>query len=288
VTIILRPPWTRQPQVAVELDRNNALARSITHFLPLNGDRRELIGGSQITYGASGATAPDSRGLVLATTSTTGARGSVPLNLSASNVLSVSFWLWWDAFANDNLLAFEFTSNGSKTPGILNLRSFIVNPNSSTSGGRFQVGARGTFVAAFRSFPRFTAQQWTHVALVLVLDLVSNGLSAAWVNGVRQTLTTDVSNSLTGTFSNDTLHLFSRESDALFGNGRLQNLAFRLGHFMTDDEARSEYENPWQLFAPRQIWVPYTAAPAIPTLSAPTFVPGSLSTTGWRGRVTAT
>jgi hypothetical protein len=57
---------------------------------------------------------------------------------------------------------------------------------------------------------------------------------------------------------------------------------------VSDQELIELAHNPWQLFAPRQIWVPYTAASTIPTLSAPTFVPGSLSTTGWRGRVTAT
>ena len=53
--------------------------------------------------------------------------------------------------------------------------------------------------------------------------------------------------------------------------------------------ARAFHANPWQLSAPRRLYIPTsTAAATVPTLSAPTYVPGSLSSTGWRPRVTAT
>jgi hypothetical protein len=44
----------------------------------------------------------------------------------------------------------------------------------------------------------------------------------------------------------------------------------------------------WQLFAPRQIWVPSAAAaPALPTMSAPRAKAGSVTSTGWISQVTA-
>jgi hypothetical protein len=47
--------------------------------------------------------------------------------------------------------------------------------------------------------------------------------------------------------------------------------------------------NPWQLFEPRRIYIPYAAAAGgLPTLSAATYVPGSLTSTGFRPRATAT
>jgi hypothetical protein len=55
-----------------------------------------------------------------------------------------------------------------------------------------------------------------------------------------------------------------------------------------DAEAKSIIRNPWQLFAPRQIWIPSSAASALPTLSFPTYVPGSLTSSAFRPRVTAT
>lgn len=46
--------------------------------------------------------------------------------------------------------------------------------------------------------------------------------------------------------------------------------------------------NPWQIFAPRRITIPTAAAAAgVPTLSASTYVTGSLTSTGWRPQVTA-
>jgi len=47
--------------------------------------------------------------------------------------------------------------------------------------------------------------------------------------------------------------------------------------------------NPWQLFEPQQIYIPTAAAAAssLPILSASTFVPGSVTATGWRPRVAA-
>ena len=45
--------------------------------------------------------------------------------------------------------------------------------------------------------------------------------------------------------------------------------------------------NPWQLFAPQQIIIPTPAAAAVPTLSASTYVTGSMTSTGWRPQITA-
>lgn len=38
----------------------------------------------------------------------------------------------------------------------------------------------------------------------------------------------------------------------------------------TEQQAREWLANPWQIFAPRRIWVPVAAAPSMPTLSLPT------------------
>ena len=46
--------------------------------------------------------------------------------------------------------------------------------------------------------------------------------------------------------------------------------------------------NPWQLFEPRRIFVPVSGGVSTYTLSAPTYVPGSLTATGLTARVTVT
>lgn len=46
--------------------------------------------------------------------------------------------------------------------------------------------------------------------------------------------------------------------------------------------------NPWQLFQPSRIYIPTAAAAGgVPTLSASTYVTGSLTSTGWRPQITA-
>lgn len=46
--------------------------------------------------------------------------------------------------------------------------------------------------------------------------------------------------------------------------------------------------DPWSLFAPRRLWLPASAAGgSLPTLSAATYMPGSLTSVGFRPRVTA-
>ena len=57
---------------------------------------------------------------------------------------------------------------------------------------------------------------------------------------------------------------------------------------LSDSYFRDLSANPWQLFAPRRIWVPQTAISGLPTLSLPTYTPGSLTASGFRPRVTAT
>lgn len=43
----------------------------------------------------------------------------------------------------------------------------------------------------------------------------------------------------------------------------------------------------WELFARKRIWSPGSSAPTLPTLSAATYMPGSLTSRGFRPRVTA-
>lgn len=53
-----------------------------------------------------------------------------------------------------------------------------------------------------------------------------------------------------------------------------------------DDALLDFTRNPWQIFEPRRIFFS-ASAPVFPTLSAATYMPGSLTSTGFRPRVTA-
>lgn len=54
------------------------------------------------------------------------------------------------------------------------------------------------------------------------------------------------------------------------------------------DRAVELMRDPWQLFEPRRIPVPVSAGGATYTLSAPTYAPGSITSTGMTARVTVT
>ena len=57
----------------------------------------------------------------------------------------------------------------------------------------------------------------------------------------------------------------------------------------TAQEAQQLFSDPYALFEPRRIWVPVSAGGSTTyTLSAPTYVPGSITSTGLTARVTVT
>src|SRR5574337_182611 len=57
---------------------------------------------------------------------------------------------------------------------------------------------------------------------------------------------------------------------------------------LTPAERKNIGRNPWQVFAPQRLWLPTSAAGgSLPTLSAATYMPGSLTSSGFRPRVTA-
>ena len=58
------------------------------------------------------------------------------INLSATNIATLSFWMKWTTNANDDDLAFEYTPNYNSNAG-----GFIADWNSSGyGGGRFEAG----------------------------------------------------------------------------------------------------------------------------------------------------
>ena len=65
------------------------------------------------------------------------------------------------------------------------------------------------------------------------------------------------------------------------------SIAALFNRSLVAEEVKEISANPWQLFAPRQIYVPNAAGIALPTLSLSTFKPGSRSSSGWTPRVNA-
>ncbi len=146
--------------------------------------------------------------------------GAIPLNLSESSQLTVEFWLKWERYANNDALAMEFTPNFNENTG-----GFLVDPNAPEFGGTFGVGigVNGTRNSVF--FPRPTAGVWHHYAFVLDSTAPSGSEITPYVDGQPVAFQIDSAGTGGGPFANSTLYLFSRDGNALFGAGTLDDLA---------------------------------------------------------------
>lgn len=174
-----------------------------------------------------------------------------------------------------------------------------LDSSSSPTVRQFQFGSNGTSL----DFVRFnTAASAFSVSIASALQVgtpttivaTSEGLSFALYAGNAR-----ASGTMTGTASSWTAGLvvqatwFERISaGSATAHGSHISLMravlpYALPPGLAADIAAST--SPWDfIFAPRRIWVPQAAISGLPTLSLPTYVPGSLTATGFRPRVTAT
>jgi len=139
------------------------------------------------------------------------------IDLSATAIISVAFWLWWDTFANDNLIAFETSASYSVNSG-----AFIILPNASTGNFGFWCNSAGT--SREWHITRPSAGAWHHY--VFVYDITSNpSVAHAYVDGAADSAVVDTAAGAGGFFGNYTLNVMSRNAASLFGAGRLSDIA---------------------------------------------------------------
>ena len=141
------------------------------------------------------------------------------INLSATNIVTLSFWMKWTSNANDDDLAFEYTPNYNTNAG-----GFIADWNASGfGGGKFETGmGNGNFTYWTDLFARPAAATWHLVHLVFNR---SGPTDKVYVDGSLQTLTTGArSASGMGNFSNSSLYFMSRAASALNAAGTLDEV----------------------------------------------------------------
>ncbi len=142
------------------------------------------------------------------------------LNLSATNKLTLEFWMKWDAFADDDDLAFEFTPNFNSNPG-----GFLVDPNAPEEGGKFGVGIGSGESRNTAYFDRPSAAAWHHYALVFDTSADAANQITPYVDGQAVPYVKTRSGTGAGNFANSTLYFMSRAASALFGAGDLDEVA---------------------------------------------------------------
>lgn len=153
------------------------------------------------------------------------------VDLSAYNAIALSFRLYWDAFANDDDLAMEFSANYNSNAG-----GFIVDPNSGD--GSFGVGLSGNAGVSSVRFARPSGAAWHAYVINMDMGLVTNELASVYVDGANQTITSRPSNfNNTANFGSYSLYAMSRAAASLFGAGRMADLAIYGGVNLSAGEA---------------------------------------------------
>jgi PKD repeat protein len=145
---------------------------------------------------------------------------SVPLNLSATSKLTIEFWLRWNNNSNNNDIALEFTPNVDNNNG-----GFLINPNSSSSSGRFEVAIGRGLSRNNAYFTRPSQNSWHHYAIVLDSGAGILNQIIVYVDGKSVSLTKGAIGLGAGNFASSTLYFMSRGGSSLFGQGTLDELA---------------------------------------------------------------
>jgi len=170
------------------------------------------------TFGVPGAVANDPNTAISFNGTTSS--GSVPMDLSSTSKVTVEFWLKWNAYANDDALAMEFTSNFNNSNG-----GFLVDPDAPQNGGTFGVAIGAGSARNNVFFARPSAGAWHHYAFVIDTSAAAANQITPYVDGQAVTYTKSDSGTGGGNFANSTLYLMSRAGASLFGAGSMDELA---------------------------------------------------------------
>ncbi len=183
----------------------------------------------------------------------TASRAECSLTLSGTQVITVSFWMYWDTFANDDDLAMEYTGNFNSSVG-----GFIIDPNSSV--GYISCNVRGNAGYNDARYNRPSAGEWHHYSAIFDKSTATSGTDeiGLYIDGVFQTpVSKGNSNNNDDAFANDSLYLFHRNnfgSRSLFGAGRIQNLMIHQ-RALTQADVWALYTDPFYSWLEDNVYV---------------------------------
>jgi PKD repeat protein len=180
---------------------------------------------------------------------------SAALNLAGKTAITVEFWLKWNAWANDDDLAMEYTNNFNDNAG-----GFLIDPNAPQMSGSFGVGLGAGTSRNNAFFPRPSAGAWHHYAFVLDTQAPAAEQIVPYVDG--KAVAYSKLNLGTGAmpFAKANLYMMSRAASFLNGAGDLDEVAIydrALSAGTIDEHFNSESGNKRPLPS-------FTSAPAAP------------------------
>lgn len=159
--------------------------------------------------------------------------GSAAINLSGVDRVSISLWLWVDAYEDAYHNAIEYTANAG--PG----NAWVFSPDTSTTGELEIADFSGTFSGiCSTTIPRPSAAAWHHYLIVIDRTNAGGDIEAVYIDGSAQSLSYDNNTNTSGNFPNDTLYVMSRGAAASeLLAGRLAEVALWPGVIINSTEA---------------------------------------------------
>ena len=155
-------------------------------------------------------------------------RTASTVNLAGVTTASIGFWLYWNAFANDDDMAFESSANFNSNAG-----GILCDLNESGTGDCvFAVRNSAASGGAYFECPRPSASAWHHYLITVNLSAYASAPLAIYIDGVAQTNIWSYggpAGSAPSGLGNYTWYLMSRAGSSLWGAGRMADFAIWTG-----------------------------------------------------------
>ena len=253
-------PWGSQPQEAVQLDARHSNAWCV---LP-SVSQRDLV--FDVAPSVTTGVEPSQRGIAAKDTAIVTYTNAAKIGANGPKVTLIIVTNQQAAGVRDDIISIS----NANSP----FQQITIAANANTSGGTVSgslaaFSYNGGFLSTVAGTGLITGN-WQTVLVTVRGDGSVHLFTEAGKVGAGAT-------SGTSWYSSSSLIRMVR-------GRQFFSLAAILGNDFTDEEALVHVRNPWQIFAPRRIWVPVSAASGPPTLAA--IAASNLTASGARLTVT--
>jgi hypothetical protein len=141
------------------------------------------------------------------------------INLSATNTVTVAFWVnrTYSTTVESVMLESSTNYNNSTT-------GFGFFPDDTQCQG-IQAAVHGNLGYSVNCYTQPTSGVWHHLAIIYDKTQAANAQTALYIDGVLQTPTSNlVTAQNTNSFGNNPIYLFSRAGSQFFNGGQVDNL----------------------------------------------------------------
>ena len=253
--LILERPWTRQPQVVVGIDWSKSVTKGLVHCYLNNREVVKAVNpvnGSAITRGPSWITCSGTQNLAL------GANiGALDQSIAANSAWTKI------CLVKPSSLAVRNTPIGVYGGGV----SIGIGMGYTTSSKVFVYPGNATGYTTEYFDGYWVAGEW--ITAGASFDNAAATKTKIYKNGVSVgAVTTNSPGAVYGSFTTISIG-YGYGSNTLSGwIGDVQFIGI-WNRMLSDVEHATVAQNPWQLFAPRRIYIPTAAAAAgAPTITA--------------------